>query len=454
MAFFHSVPPAAKIPIFVGISCALKRCCDKNQSSVNVKQSLTPSSTGGIFMSIDANNHYLRRIEYTGTEHFPEGTELDLIRDAEGRPILAIRGGKTGELRLTQQLTYQEHIIYRPLREPAAWLRAIRLPNAINNEPTPLGELFDALLSFLDPLDETCAVLMAAFAFSTWWTGKLAYAPLLLLSGAGATSILTRLEMVCRRGVVLTGTNSCGSFPEKLRPTLLAKCDSRRFAAKFLREQPWAGAPVWRAGNLVDAFTARVAALEAEADPLPGVLNLVVDQELPPARIDADEIQAKLLGYRMAHWNNLPSPADPPSDPALATLLFASGGEEELQSRLLEAYALNKGESDPKAEAEEECAVVSVLAGFVGSQRAWAYVAEIADGANAALHTHGSSTQLSPRQLGDILRRLGLYTERNNRGRGLKFSAEAKQRIEELAKNVEDTHPAGWLSRPVPELKG
>ena len=397
-------------------------------------------------MSIDADNHCLRRVEYTATGHFPDGTELDLIRDAEGRPILAIREGKTGELCLTQQLTYREHIIFRPLREPAAWLRAMRLPNAINNEPAPLGELFDTLLSLFAPLDETQALLLASFACSTWWTdSKPAYAPLLLLSGAGATSILTRLEMVCRRGVVLTGTNNCGSFPAELRPTLLAKCDSRRFAAKFLKEQPWAGAPVWRAGNLVDAFTARVAALEAEADPLPGVLNLVIDQELPPAHIDADEIQAKLLGYRMANWNNLP-PLDVPGDPLLATLLVGLYGEEELQSRLLEAYALNKGETDPKAEAEEERAVLTVLAGFIAIQQAWAYVAEIADGANTVLHKLGSSVALSPRRLGDILRRLGLETERNNRGRGLKFSAEAKQRIEELASRLQETHPAAQVA--------
>jgi hypothetical protein len=70
--------------------------------------------------------------------------------------------------------------------------------------------------------------------------------------------------------------------------------------------------------------------------------------------------------------------------------------------------------------------------------RVEARVGEIADIANGILKGRGESLELEPREVGNHLRALGLFSERLGRaGRGILFTKEVRRTIHELARSYD-----------------
>jgi hypothetical protein len=371
-------------------------------------------------------------ILYTAGQSFPDGSIVDLVRDTDGLARLVLYHPNASEVDYPASVTYNE-VAYRPLDEPEAWIRAVQLPQeAVVG--TDLNEIFLELCALFAPFGKTESVLLSAFVIATWWVDRVQYAPLLCVSGEGADSVLKALQFVCRRGTLLTAVNSCGTFPCDLRPTLLVRATSQKLALKFLKEQPTNLLPTWRGGNLIDAYAARAIGINNSACMIPGVLNLVIDIELQTTTYDSNRIQAMLLGYRLQNWGVLQPSREELEDPLLRTIVFAAGNNAELRRRITDAYLENLEDTDAAANLEEERAVTEALASFANADRSKAYVHEIAERATRCMRLAGSSLEQVPRAVGDTLRRLGLNTERiDYHGRGIKFTADVKARIAELA---------------------
>ena len=138
---------------------------------------------------------------------FPDGTLVDLVRDATApeRPSLLI--SKAGIVTFQKEFLYGEKMFVPRQVEPSLFA-AIRLPKRIvpsRSTSEIFCELQDCLATYVD-LTQEQQHLMVAFLMSTWFQDVLPIAPYLWVTGpygSGKTTLLRIMECVCRRAVMV-----------------------------------------------------------------------------------------------------------------------------------------------------------------------------------------------------------------------------------------------------------
>lgn len=329
---------------------------------------------------------------------------------------------------------------YLPVDEPEQWIRHMRLPLDATLG-TDVAALVEQLTTLFLPLGSETALLLSAWALSTWKADSLPLVPQLFVSGKGAASVLRALAAVCRRGVLLQAQSGPGSFPAALKPTLLATVPSPRVAQRLFVAGS-APQPAWRGGLLADQRTACAAAYCDDARPMAGVLNIVAETDLADPSAQADALQSQILGWRLqtATATDLPEV----TDPVLRNLLLTSSGDPAVAAQVQEAYARHVNPIQVEVDQEEGAAVLESVRELVSPLRTSLYVGEIARGAERKLLAAGSYVSMTPRHTGEVLRRLKIEPERlGAMGRGIRLTQETLKRIEELSSKQPPADPEG-----------
>jgi hypothetical protein len=390
-------------------------------------------------------------------EHLPDGSGIELVRDASDltKTKLLLRAG--------ERVTIEHEICtdtcrFVPADLNSALLRQLHLP--VKDLPygttsALVGQIASTLMQASE-LGADIAFLVAVFAIASFFSDCLLTPLCLCLIGcanAEARSLLRVLSWFCRHPVLLVDHAGIDQLPENLTATrfLYAPKPSaklRKLVANLqafdfgvirkgsLRENR--GAVVIYSGSTgvgcgFEDASLRVPVVSARRLLRPG------DEEC--YRDIADEIRAKLLNYRLMHYDNVKRSefdvtglTGPIRELALglgACLIDAS----ELQDRLI-ALLRVPDESVRMERSAEMAPVLESLLVFCHERKTAVHVGEIAKTGNDILSARGEWTKLSPKEVGHKLGLLGLQTARLDAdGRGLKLTRAVCARIHQLAKD-------------------
>lgn len=381
---------------------------------------------------------------FVAQAEFPVGTKFELVRDPkDGLARLLLFDPHDSKVYQPNRIKVQ-NTPYLPVDEPEEWIRRMRLPlDAILG--MDVAGLIEKLATLFAPLGPEQASLLSAWALSTWKADSLPMAPQLFVTGTGAVTVLRALAAVCRRAVLLQAQSGPGSFPAALKPTLLATVPSPRVAQRLFA----AGSgeqPVRRGSQLADQRTACAAAYSDDAKPIAGVLNIVAEVELEDLTGRADELQNQLLGWRLQ--STLATTESPEvADPLLRNLLLTCSSDAEIPQRIEVAYAQHLAPIQVEVDHEEDAAMVAALRELISPLRTSLYVAEIAREAERKLLAVGSYLTMTPRRTGEVLRRMGIETERlGAMGRGVRLTKNNLERIKQLVAKQEVPNPDDVLA--------
>jgi len=394
---------------------------------------------------------------------FPDGTLVELVRDATApeKPSLLI--SKAGIVSFQKEFRYGEKTFVPRQVEPSLFA-AIRLPNGIvpsRSTREVFCELQHCFATYLD-LAEDQQHLMVAFSMSTWFQDVLPAAPYLWVTGpygSGKTTLLRIMECVCRRAVMVGDVTPAAMYmlPSAFVPTLIidefemGRAARNRDMRHFLRMGSTRGGRAVRNSKIYETFCAKIissrelpqdAALASRAvfvsmlptsKPLPPLSESTLDQI-------AEKFQPLLLGYRLENYQQVSdrTAASVPDFTArmkgLARSLAAPLlGDEQRVSELLKVLATQDHEAKIDRYAEPEWAVLAAL--YKESHATGVLtMGTLSFTVNDVLAENGESYALNARRVGEIVRSFGLATEQlGNRGRGLRLTRVTVRRIHALA---------------------
>ncbi len=273
------------------------------------------------------------------------------------------------------------------------------------------------------------------------------------------SNLFRLLSCLYRRPLLLGEISAAAicSLPMELCPALfLERYEFSRQLQKVLRASSARDIYIPRRGRLINACCAKVICSEELLDneelgnstieipviptrqPLP-ILEKCAQQEI------AREFQSKLLRFRLTNYNLVRySTFDvqqfESSARDLARCLGACVSEDpELQKDIIPLLK----ERNEEFQADSACSkylnaiVIETMLSFCHEERKQSvHVREIASGVNAILKVRGEMLQMTPKQVGNKLRGMGLTTKRLDAfGRGIQLLDPVRQRIHRLAWN-------------------
>lgn len=302
--------------------------------------------------------------------------------------------------------------------------------------------------------------LLTLFILSTWFVERQAVAPYLAVvgpPGSGKTTVLSALNLLCRRPLLTADISSAAFYRlcDRLTPTLLideaATSGNSRELFHLLRAGTTRGVPAFRQNESFDAFGPKaIAWLDLPDDPALNsrciVISLretrrrdlqrVTDRWIQKA---AASTQIALLRFRFEKLRSL--------------RLAKTDGEEQLHPRshdLYEALALPVSELPDKRQwlierllsleqinratlPETHAAVLQAVFRLAHTVRGEALVGAAADLANRILAATGERIRINARKTGTILTSLD-FTERQrtNKGSTLVISSSLFDEIHQL----------------------
>jgi hypothetical protein len=363
--------------------------------------------------------------EFIADQLHPDGTVLDIVRDQKDGLATFVRWNPASNtIDYPKPFTYGS-VDYFPIDKPAEWIKLVRLPISAA-ESADIHSFFPQIKAIFEPLGRDTSLLITAFAVSSWLVTDLERAPRLQISGPEAFDTLRALSLVTRRSALLKAGGSIGTYPPRLRPSLLIFTDDRRFATNFLVPDLRSISMKWRGGNPVDDFCTRVVAIADDCPPTPNCLNIIADQAPLLHGVTPRKLQSQLLEWRLRNLQTLRDSelAIATEDDVLNNLLYGFKQNAEFCSEVAEAYQRHFSETLAPQENTEEEALVEALAHFRALGKPSVYMANIAEHTQRLLAKKGSLVQMSPRHVGDTVRKLGLETRRlSSAGRGIEFTA-------------------------------
>ena len=322
----------------------------------------------------------------------------------------------------------------------------------------PTAELFAGILGAFKArgFADTAALTATYFAFSTWFSAFLPCAPCLLISGPGpeARLLVDLLECVVRDPLPISELTRGGfvSIDMNSEPTLLiVQEDITDSLWKLLRASNHRNAQISGANGSRKIYCAKAIYL---ADESTGVRSdhSLLQINLSPLRgrlpiLEADEkeelsaeFQAKLQSYRQRNFVQVRnSRFDLPefSSPIriLARVLGAPiVAAPELQGAL--GTLLREYEESIRVApwVDPRCVVIeAVLLRSHDDQTERVHVGEITRTANVILKGRGETVQLEAKEVGGILRQLGLSPMRDRNGFAIRLNESIRHHIHQLA---------------------
>jgi hypothetical protein len=322
----------------------------------------------------------------------------------------------------------------------------------------PTADLFAGILGVVKArgFADTAALTATYFAFFTWFSAFLPCAPYLLITGAGpeARLLLELLECVVRHPLPLFELTRGGflSIDMNSEPTLLiVQEDITDSLWKLLRASNHRNAQISGANGTRKIYCAKAIYLADEStrvrsdhsllqinlSPLRGRLPILEAEEKKEL---SAEFQAKMQSYRQRNFVQVrDSQFDLPefSSPIriLARVLGAPiVAAPELQGAL--GTLLRDYEESIRAApwVDPRCVVIeAVLLRSHDGQTERVHVGEITSTANVILKVRGEAVQLEAKEVGGILRQLGLSPMRDRKGFAIRLNESIRRHIHQLA---------------------
>jgi len=396
----------------------------------------------------------------TAGEVLSNGVLLDLVRYPNTGHVGILVWART-EPKVGREITFAGKTYIPPNVDPTV-LAALQLPSSYGlSAAPPTRELFRDVcrqLAQCTALPEGSLHQVAYFIFATWLADRIPVAPFLWVaapSAAQGSEFLRLLALFCRRSLLLSADSTAAlwTLPMFLRPTLLL--DGAELTAamqKFLHASNSKGIHCVKRGQALDLYCAKaICSQDSLRDP--ALADFALQISLPPrpaqlpalteeaSKAIANTFQTKLLGYRLAHFQQVGT-ADidvqglTSSTQVLARSLAACIlGDKKLQSEVVPLLRdQNRETTDERSAGLESVILEALLHCCHEGDRSTVRGAELAEAANTILLRKGDRLQVSPETVGWKLRYLRFRTERiGSRGNGLWLLDDVRRRIHSLA---------------------
>jgi hypothetical protein len=323
------------------------------------------------------------------------------------------------------------------------------------------GQLFDELREFFvqhPGLTNESVLKLTYFTFAIQFPERCNIWPcasVVASDTVGSSLLLKMMASVCIAPLQIGEATlpAILSLPQSPRPTLLLidQLVASRELEHVLRIMSRPDSPIIRNGKSYDLS---IPTLVCTAEPLHD--RWVVDQTIripfTPTRgplpiFDqrmsgrARRLKGKLLQYRETHIAKIrvshfdvPELSSPTRE--IADMLGSCIADDSLQRTL--PMLLEPQDRDLRMRRGDSVqAVVTEAMMFLSHEvdRGHARIGEITDIANAIFKGRGECIQLKPREVGDDLRALGLFSERlGSAGRGIRFTNEIHRKVHEMAR--------------------
>jgi hypothetical protein len=395
----------------------------------------------------------------TAGEFLSDGSMIDLICGDLGALELVLTDGDK-IISVSSQIEL-DRTTFVPAVFGTDLLKAIRFPPKPQDYGTT-PKLFDDLHSLFGVhpgLQSDSVSALAHYSLVTWFPDCMPAVPCLSIVApdtSGRDLLFRLLSRTCRRPLHLLEPTrpEILASPLSLRPTLIIdQAKPTSDVQRLLRVMSQAVGFVPRSGQLKQICCPTIiVSAEPLGDPLlltralqinlmPGhaavsKVNQILDSEL------AQALPAKLLQYQLLNFAKVRA-SEFDAHGCLGDLTTALAAcivdDDELQARVNQM--LEPQERDSRARNSTSSISVVIEAGLALShdrKRESAYVGEFADAANGILHGRGETVLLEPRAVGDILRSLGLSTQRlGAAGRGVLLVRETRRKIHLLARSYD-----------------
>jgi hypothetical protein len=385
---------------------------------------------------------------------------MDLVLDPDTNQVrILLWTGKEAKIGAIVKFAGKTYI---PPNVDPTILAALRFPSPRGPlAAQPARELFDDVcrgLAEFAALPDRSLRQVAYFIFATWLVDRISVAPFLWVTSPSATDgseFLQLLALFCRRSLLLSGdsTTALWTLPMSLRPTLFL--DGAELTApmqRFLHASTRKGIHCVKRGQALDLYCAKaICSQDSLREPTLASFALQISLPLRPAQLSAmtqeaskaisDTFQAKLLGYRLTHLQQVAT-ADidvfglTPATQGLARALAACIlGNKKLQSEVVPLLRDQDREITEDRSTGLESVVLEALLHFCHeNDRSTVTVAALAEATNAILREKGQRLVISPETVGWKLRFLRVRTESIGSGRkGLWLLADVRRRIHTLA---------------------
>jgi hypothetical protein len=389
----------------------------------------------------------------TSGEVFSDGSSIALLRESEsdGLTLLLTEGEKH---RIASQVETGGRAFVPPQLSPSM-LRALTLPtNCVPYGST--SELFTSVRqAFADHgFPEAVAVPASFFVLASWFAEILPAAPCLSITGSRPESILLLQLLACLVRHPLTlgeiGRSALCSLPLNLQLTLFSESVLRLLSVSNRRDANilWKGelrnifaAKALYQGEIPNAGLSGDDVLQVNVAPSMGRFPFL-DPETQ--REIASKFQGRLLSYRLRNFQNVgKSEFDLPG--------FASGirvlsrvlgapivGAPEIQADVASLLQNRQDEATAGCWVDLRCvAIEGALHHCHQGTEDRLYVGELTRTMGVILQGRGENKEVEPREIGGILRSLGLTLKRDSRGFAIGLSDTTRRRIHELAREYQ-----------------
>ncbi len=317
------------------------------------------------------------------------------------------------------------------------------------------AKLISSLRQFLSTyasLQPDVADLLVAFVLSTWFCDCMPVAPVLYLFGPDSvvSHVLRLLGCLCRRSVLLGDVDFEGlaTLPNRLGATLLInQRDLGRRVRRALLASNRRHFCVVRGRRRLDLYGAKAFSCEGFLADEGGLRVSVSPSKDPPAyltdseeRVVAHGFQAKLLRYRMVHYERVRanrvdcSAFVPEMREEASTWLAPIFDCRELSKSVFEEISRQSREAAGARFFDPKCVVVEAALFFCHKPDAGHFfVGELAEKINDLLQGRHEESKLSAKRVGLVLRELGIYGDRVAEGYKIVLTDVLKERVHQLA---------------------
>jgi hypothetical protein len=395
----------------------------------------------------EKNKH--SRVTPTGGAVLRDGTFLELVRNPQN--------GAEGVLlhRARRDDTIAGEVSYKGCNYmPSDGARSIRhLPST----PEPYGTtaaLFNRLVEFIakfSGMDEEESALLAFFSLSSYFFDCFTMSPSLLLFGEPLVgiSLLRILACVCRHSV-LSVASSTSALPPELHPThLIGQMDGRvkrqlvgfqfpGFSVLNAQPRQLSGASVIYTGDSEPNSPFAENCLRLWVSPANRSFGLWEEE---PEAAAITRLQNQLLMYRLENYSKVKTCRFTVPDfcgitgEHARTLGRCIVDTPELQARVTALLRTRNEAEQTESAGKLDAVVVEGLLVCCHERKGSVHVGEVAILVNAILTRDGEEVDLSARQVGGRMKRLGFRTVRLDAGgRGIYLLNGECARIHQLAR--------------------
>ncbi len=393
-----------------------------------------------------------------------EGTLLEMIENPHDASKSLLAACKNQQVRYVEKFKCGNQV-FVPFPKDSGIIRNVRLAKGAESYESVKTLLAEIMLVFYLTLDlsQEEVFLFSVFVLSTWLIEKLPITPYMALvgpPGAGKTTALRVLNLLCRRSLLTADISSAAFYEicDRMTTTVLideaATVTNRRELFHLLRAGTTQGFVAIRKGNSFKSYGARViswlespndAALNSRCIVIPMKSSKRTDLLLPtdPRILHlAEKLQQQLLKFRFVNYNTLTLPKtsgeaelQPRTRDLFRALALPLGEETELCEALL--ALLKQQESLREVLSVNQSAVLESLYDVIHSypELNALKMSGLTEWVNANLRDSGEVGNLKEKRVGNILTSLNLTNrQRLNSGFVLWLDRKTREEIHSLAR--------------------